>query len=399
MRKSILFVDDERNILKSLNKAFENTDYEVIFAEGGEEAIEILGQRPVNLIITDVKMPNMDGFELLQKVKRSYPLVLRVALSGYSDNKRVFDALDNNLVKIYMLKPWNSKDLLATIDRLFHLEETFEDKKLLQLINELSELPTVPSLYSTLVHLVEKDAPIEQIANVIEEDQSIASRILKVANSAFYAAKTGSVHQAIMYIGLTNVKNIILTNAVFSNFMADKAKMDMVWRHVNVTNKLINEIYKLCLDKKMPNTFASSGLLHDIGKVVIMHHLGDRYDEITMALEENSEIQLSDEEKRILGVDHQKVGGYLLNWWGIPLPIVEASMYHHDPLDSNIMNTELVGVVHIANHYAYEIVKKEGDKQSAKLNEGIFEKLGIDKCFVENIVENFDLMSMDGMEL
>ena len=218
MAKRILFVDDEKQILRALRRLFVQSDYEVSFANSAKEALEILEKNEVELLITDIRMPEMDGFELLREVKANYPLTLRVALSGYTDNNKVFNALEDNLAKIYLFKPWDNRELLNIIDQLFELESLLKNKNLLNLINNVDKLPTVPNLYTELSNLVEKDANVDQISKKIEEDQSIASRVLRVANSAFYGAKTGSISQAIMYIVLINVKNIVLSNAIFTSF-------------------------------------------------------------------------------------------------------------------------------------------------------------------------------------
>ncbi|MGB3368358.1 MAG: response regulator [Acidaminobacteraceae bacterium] len=387
MVKRILFVDDEKQILRALKRLFVHSDYEVNFANSAKEALDILKEQEVELLITDIRMPEMDGFELLKEVKSLYPLTLRVALSGYTDNNKIYNALEDNLAKIYLFKPWDNKELIGIIDRLFELESILKNKNLLNLINNVDELPTVPNLYTELCNLVENDANVDLISKKLEEDQSISSRILRVANSAFYGAKTGSISQAIMYIGLTNVKNIVLSNAIFTNFVGNKEVKDKLWSHVNISNKLMNVIYQKCLYKKVPNMYASAGLLHDVGRVIILQFFKEEYDEIIRrSEEENVETYIIEEE--ILGVDHQKIGGYLLNWWEIPIPIVEAAMYHHDPLNEHIINKELVQVVHIANYYSWKLV--DSKTNSTSLNLRVLEELNIDSDLLSQVIADFE---------
>ena len=374
MSKVILFVDDEVQILKSLKRLFRGSGYEVYFAESGMRALEILQTQHVDLMVTDIRMPVMDGFELLKKVKSDYPLTLRVALSGFTDNRKIYTALENNLAKLYMFKPWDNSELLTTIDKIFELETALKDKDLLDMINNLDEIPSIPMLYREISRLVEEDASIEDIAKKIEQDQAIASKILKVANSAFYGAKTGSITQAIMYIGLINVKNIVLTNSVFNNFGSRIEYHDLLWRHVNLTNKIVNIIYQRCLNKRLPNVYASAGLLHDIGRIILLRFFEDKYVEVL----------------EYIGFDHQQVGGYLLSWWEIPVPIVEAALYHHDPMSDMVMNKELVQVVHIANYYSWKFLGEEGFLEPLHLE--AFVALDIDQDRVkEEIKMNLDV--------
>lgn len=383
--KSILFVDDEVQILKALRRLFHNSPYEVLFAESAQEALGIFAERTIDLVVTDIRMPDMDGFELLRLIKQKYPLTLRVTLSGYTDSKNILKALEDNLAKLYVFKPWDNSELISTIDRLFEVQALLNNTNLLKLINNITDLPTVPTLYHDICALIEADASIDQIAKKIEQDQSIASKILRVANSAFYGAKTGNITQAIMYIGLTNVKNIVLSNSVFNEFGVHKNLHFSLWEHVNITNKLMNAIYPRLLGKKVPNVFASAGLLHDVGRVIVLNYFLNLHDDMIEAAQAHPEKFITDLENEFIGTNHQLIGGYLLNWWEIPHPIVEAAMFHHDPLNPVVINKELVGVVHLANYYSWEILKDDVFKEH--LEEGVFEMLGVNRDDLMVIVE------------
>lgn len=383
--KVILFVDDEVQILKALRRLFHNSPYETIYAESAKEALEIFETRSVDLIVTDIRMPDMDGFELLRVIKAKYPLTLRVTLSGYTDSKSILSALEDNLAKLYVFKPWDNQELLVTVDRLFEVEALLNNAKLLELINNISSLPTVPALYHEICGLIEQDASIDVIAKKLEMDQSIASKILRVANSAFYGAKTGNITQAIMYIGLINVKNIVLSNSVFNDYGTHKNLHFNLWAHVNLTNKLMNAIYAKLLGKKVPNVFASAGLLHDVGRVIVMNYYADLQDKMVEMAKENEEKSITDLEYEFIGTNHQLIGGYLLNWWEIPHPIVEAAMFHHEPLNPVVINKELVCVVHLANYYSWEILKDDVFKEH--LDTEVFEFLKIDPEDLKLVVQ------------
>ena len=394
--KKILFVDDEKQILRALKRLFVSSDYEVHFADGGERALELVKEQDFDLLVTDIRMPEMDGIELLRQVKDASPLTLRVALSGYTDNKKIYSALEDNLAKLYLFKPWDNKELTSLIDRLFELEDILKDKKLLNLINNLDELPTVPDLYAELCRMVEENADIETIAKKLEEDQSIASKLLRVANSAFYGAKTGSIAQAIMYVGLINVKNIVLSNGIFTSLGLDRDLQRSLWEHVNLTNRLMNAIYQKCLFKKVPNLFASAGLLHDIGRVIIYQFFMDEFKDVLEEVKSSPERSINEIETEIIGVDHQKIGGYLLNWWEIPVPIIESALFHHDPLNDAVMNKELVSVVHISNYYSWKLLKDETSSQV--LNLEVYNYLGIKEENVLKVIEELK-QELEGQEM
>jgi len=386
MSKTILFVDDEVKILRALRRLFVDSGYIIHFAGNGKEAKAVLEQNAVDVIISDIKMSDMHGFDLLRYAKENYPSVTRVALSGYTDCNDVYSALDDNIAKMYIFKPWDNDELMDILKRLFELELVLEDKKLLKLFNNLDKLPSVPELYKKICKLIESDEDMKVISDTLEEDPAIASKILRVANSAYFGAKTGSIAQAIKYIGLANVKNIVLSNGVFDEMTTDPGMRMKIWNHVSLTNKLMNVIYEKCLDKKVPNMFASAGLLHDIGRIVISHFFEDQYVGLLEMFEEGIGDSLHQLEEEIIGVDHQLIGGYLLNWWDIPLPIVESAVYHHNPFDKNIINKEIVAVVHIANHFAWKTMGEA--TYATSLNRRVFEMLEL-KEDVLSVAEAF----------
>ena len=123
MTKRILFVDDEPNILKSLYRLFIETDYNLMTADNGEEALKKMEEASFDLVVSDMRMPNMDGFQFLSKVKELYPLTFRIILSGYTDEKMILKALQQNVAKLYVFKPWDNKSLVSLIDRIFETQE------------------------------------------------------------------------------------------------------------------------------------------------------------------------------------------------------------------------------------------------------------------------------------
>ena len=104
---SVLFVDDEQRVLKSLKRGLISESYRTLFALSGKEALEILAAEPVQVIVSDMKMPEMNGLELLQEVAQKYPDVIRLVLSGYSHTSTVLAAVNEGRIFRYITKPWN----------------------------------------------------------------------------------------------------------------------------------------------------------------------------------------------------------------------------------------------------------------------------------------------------
>jgi len=374
--KKILFVDDEVPILKSLNRLFMDTQYEIFTVQSGKEALEILTTEKIDMVITDMRMPEMDGCQLLQKVKELQPSTLRIILSGYAEKSIILEALQKNIAKLYILKPWENDKLILLVDQLFETENILRSSNLLGLINNVDELPTLKSSYLQIMDLIDSEADLVQIARAIERDHSVATKILHIINSAFYEVKTGSVKHAIAYLGLSNVRNILLATSIVDSFNMSGiygTRLEMLWSHAFICSKIVNVIYEKLLRKKLSENEASAGLLHNIGIVLLLKLYPEKYIEIFHRAEKENTSLLQIEEE-FLNVTHQQTGGYLLRWWELPHPIIEAALYHHTPFASGIINHELIYAVNIAQHYAHIILKNQ---LSDTLDPRVFPALGI----------------------
>ncbi len=134
----ILCVDDEGNVLKSLKRVFLDDDYEILTASSGEEGIEILkNKQPGQVVISDYRMPGMDGVEFLRTVYDNWPDTVRIVLSGYADTGSVVEAINEGQIYKFIPKPWNDDDLRVTVTNA--LEKYFLQKHNRKLAKELKE--------------------------------------------------------------------------------------------------------------------------------------------------------------------------------------------------------------------------------------------------------------------
>ncbi len=349
--KKLLFVDDAPEILSAIKRSFFDSDYEVITAENGREALAVMKSEQISLVVSDLRMPEMDGFQLLSAIKKDHPQVIRIILSGYADEKQVLKALQKNIAKVYLLKPWDNELLLKLVEQLFDTEDLLRGTNILSLINNVDELPTIKTSYRNILSLIDHDAEIPQIINAIERDQSIAGKILHIANSAFYGLKTGSVSHAVKYLGLNTMRSLVLTTPIVdsagraSHFASRQLEMAMR------VNRLLSLLYERALHKKVMEMSNIAGLLHNVGKTLLFTIHRKKYlDLISAAAKQGKDI--TEAEKEGFQVSYTEVGGYLLQWWDMPFPIVEAALYHNNPFDERIVNRELVLAIHIAKKYA-----------------------------------------------
>lgn len=129
---AILYVDDEENNLISFKATF-RIKYKVLTAIGGEEAMKVLEQNKVDIIITDQRMPSMTGVEFLEKVLVKFPDTMRILLTGYTDMAAVVDAINKGKIFHYLTKPWDETELEMTIQRAY---DTYLEQQSIKSTNE-----------------------------------------------------------------------------------------------------------------------------------------------------------------------------------------------------------------------------------------------------------------------
>jgi two-component system probable response regulator PhcQ len=137
----ILIVDDEENILHSLKRLFRREPYEVLTAQNGEEGLKILDDHQIDLIISDLKMPQMNGIEFLRIAKEKNPVPLRIMLTGHADLKSVIDAIHQGEIYRFLLKPWDDEELKMTIKQALDYHRLWnENRRLAQTVKKQNQV-------------------------------------------------------------------------------------------------------------------------------------------------------------------------------------------------------------------------------------------------------------------
>jgi len=109
-RHTILFVDDEARLLRSIERGMLDEPYRLLFAESGKEALQLLAENEVHALVTDMRMPEMSGLELLKLVKEQYPQIVRIVLSGYTQVTTLLTAINQGEIFRFITKPWKMEE-------------------------------------------------------------------------------------------------------------------------------------------------------------------------------------------------------------------------------------------------------------------------------------------------
>ncbi|WP_019621365.1 HD domain-containing phosphohydrolase [Amphritea japonica] len=134
--RSILLVDDEKAVLNSLKRLLRPLRCRVMTAESAEDGLALLGQQPVDLVISDMRMPEMSGEVFLQKVAERWPEIERIVMTGFSDTQSTIDAINKGKISRFLMKPWQDEDVLKVVKKGFELAQLREQNAVLQQLTE-----------------------------------------------------------------------------------------------------------------------------------------------------------------------------------------------------------------------------------------------------------------------
>ncbi|MEM7431065.1 MAG: response regulator [Pseudomonadota bacterium] len=124
VRANILFVDDEQPILKSLKRLMRQTGHTIHIAESGNQGLQVLEQQNIDVVVSDMRMPQMDGAVFLAEVAQRWPDTVRMLLTGYAELSSAIEAINNGAISRYLTKPWQDEDLVLCI------QQAVENKRL-----------------------------------------------------------------------------------------------------------------------------------------------------------------------------------------------------------------------------------------------------------------------------
>jgi HD-like signal output (HDOD) protein/CheY-like chemotaxis protein len=339
----------------------QRNEWSCAYAESGANALNLLtGSEPFDLIVSDMRMPGMDGAQLLQEVRKHYPNMVRIILSGQSDQHKIMNAVKP--AHQFLAKPIQQDALLSVLKRALALQEVLADEALAKLLSEVESLPGLPDVYTKLMAEIESDeSSLEVIGSIIEQDMGMTATILKVVNSAFFGIprKIEKPAQAVSLLGLDVIKALVLSFQLFSSFDLRRIKFfsfDMLWRHSVATGGLAKLIaQEEGLDRWSVDNAFFAGMLHDVGKLPLAAFASEQYKHVLDQVRSEDRL-LWEVEVEVLGTSHAEGGAYLMGLWGMPEAIISAIAFHHRP--SRLPEDEFspLTAVHAANIIEHELI-------------------------------------------
>jgi putative nucleotidyltransferase with HDIG domain len=354
MPKHLLFVDDERMVLDGLRRALHGMrdEWQMKFVDGPAAALEALDQEPFDAIISDMRMPRMDGAELLQRVKERHGEVVRIVLSGQSSRETVLRSIAP--AHQFLSKPCDIQELKRRLSQAFLTRDLLRDASLASVVSRLHSIPSLPTVYNELSAALEsEDTSLAQIETIISKDVGMAAKILQLANSAFIGARgtVSSLRTAVSLIGAETVRSLTLSIHVFSQFdrhCSAGTYLPVLWEHSVAVAALAQRIAQLETGSKpLAEECFTAGLLHDVGKIVLIAEMPE-YRKVIAGMNTNTR-SIRAVEAECVGCPHEQVGAYLMSIWGLPVSIVQAVQFHHAPSETATTGFSALTAVHCAD--------------------------------------------------
>ncbi|MBI5418218.1 HDOD domain-containing protein [Candidatus Poribacteria bacterium] len=362
---TILFADKDQIFHNEISVLLQDMqdEWEAKFAYSGKEAFEIMKKAPIDFIISDIDIPEIDGIQLLTQTKKLYPKIICILMSeiNHENTDKIVDSFLKKPLSLDKLK----KIIINPVDFL-------DKNKIRQFILKMDRLPTLPNLYLQLQELMKTDDfSFNEIAKIIEQDVSMTAKILQYVNSSYFGLRYRiyDILHAVTYLGIETLKSIILTLSIFCEFtneeMIQFSINDLYNHSLNVSCLVSNIILSATKEDTIAEESAISGMLHDIGQLIFIKNKPDVYKEI-YHIHKNDGIPLFALENGYFGVNHAEVGSFLTEVWGFSQNLIDAVNNHHNPHKALKPPLNSSSSVYIANilehdHTSMEVID-ESDK-------------------------------------
>lgn len=380
----ILFVDDENNILEGLRRRLHSArpDWKLSFAQNAESAIAQADEIEPDVIISDMRMPGMDGAELLTLMQQKHPHSARIILSGFSEQDAVLRTVGP--AHQYLAKPCDDQLLLETIDNALDLRHLLTNPDLRALVGGIDTLASPPTTYTSLVKALED--PLvgnEKLTSIVDSDIALTAEVLKLTNSAYFAIrqKVTSVSLAIRMIGIDTLKALALFTGLFRSYDGPKADASRIMQlchrsqQLGVLATLIAEQEKLA--PEIVNVMAAVGMLSHTGSLILYAFRSAEMTDIIKRVEQE-DIPVYIAERDQLGAAHPEIGAYLLGLWGFPSAMVQTVAYHHRPQDTPHNEMNALTTIYVAQNLAREVAieRRTGKAPESRIDIEYLERLG-----------------------
>jgi HD-like signal output (HDOD) protein len=315
----VLFVDDEQHVLDGLRASLRHMrkEWSMEFACGGAEAVSLLEQGGFDALVTDMRMPGIDGEGVLDAARRHCPTAVRIVLSGQTDRTVVKRTM--GVAHRFLSKPCRGEEVKECLAILLRACLPL-DPVTRQIVCQVSYVPALPQ---TLARLgTPEDAPLapSALSELLERDCALAAKLLHVANGGFFCTPQHvvDVQRALELVGVDVLASIVKATLPSS----EPEFAQRLTEHCFQSGRLL-------ADAGRPGHAVSAGILHGVGKLVLLAHFKERYgallERASHTKEDLAALELSE-----LGTTHARVAAHLIELWGLAEIAETLHQTHND---------------------------------------------------------------------
>jgi HD-like signal output (HDOD) protein/CheY-like chemotaxis protein len=328
-RRRVLFVDDEPHLLAGLRRMLraKRDVWEMDFAEGGESALAKMAEEPFDVVVSDMRMPGMDGGQLLALVRQRYPRTARIILSGHADRAAIISAVGPT--QQYLAKPCEVEVLVEVLERVLSVRDLIVEDRLADLLGGVESLPKPPQVYEEMLAIsTNPDCSLADVVTVIERDMATSAEVLRLVNSAFFGlpSKVTTIDRAVSLLGLETIQALAVAGAVFAAGGPPPPGVDV--ERLSERGLLVGQLCRRiagaeCWNRQAVGDAFFAGMLYEVGLPVLAGAQPAGWNSVTALAADDLDGE-RDAEIEQFGCSVTQASAYLLGLWGFNEPVVEA---------------------------------------------------------------------------
>lgn len=379
--RRILFVDDEQQVLDGLRDLLrrQRHEWDMVFALGGAAALLEIANGPFDVVVSDMRMPDIDGAAVLRVVQERHPETVRIVLSGQTELAAALRVVP--VAHQCLAKPCDHDELRKVIESACMAQALMHDPAVRRAAGGAESLPSAPMLYNKLVEASENpDVRMDDIGTLVESDVAMCAKVLQLVNSSFFGLgrTIASAREAVIYLGIAPLRALVVSAGTFRAFAPahpiEGFSVDALEAHSTLVARVASEVMP---GRQEAAEAFTAGILHDVGTLMFATQRPEELASLLAAAREQQR-PLHVLEREELGVTHAEVGAYLLSLWRLPPRIVEAVAHHHTPTLRASHELDPGAAVYIADRLVAELEGTHSVEGPAEaLDEAYIAELGV----------------------
>ena len=366
--KSILLAVTDPQMLVDITQSL-GAEWETASVASGADVLAQFEKRSFDALLVDFNLGSPDASELLNQALEKHPSTNRFLLAHEADLALV--AAKVNGSPHILPKPVEPASLKSRIEN--GVKDSDPKPSGSETANTPSEPPKIPAVYAEVLKALElPEVTNGQVGEIISHNEALTSEVLKLANTSFLGLPRNLTRptEAVEALGLETVKAVVMALQFLTEHSQLKLgylALDQIWQHSRKVGQIARDLVLLeTKDRTLASQALAAGLLHDLGKVVLAKNFEDLYGRVH-SLARKQPVPLWEIEKEMFGANHGEIGGCLVGMWNMPMAIVEAAAFHHEPPLGEHEQLTPLAAVHIANVLERELGPGEEDMRVAPI--------------------------------